>query len=135
MSGIMFKRFFLFLVCVLFAGFAASIGYAQSERKGVEAALSADTETVLSSRLGGYIYEITVGEGESFSNGQDLVIFDCEMHEAEKKRVATSSTQTREDGKGKEKARIVDDELPLVTTLPSAQQTFSVRCMRTGGDR
>ena len=87
MSGIMFKRFFLFLVCVLFAGFAASIGYAQSERKGVEAALSTDTETVLSSRLGGYIYEITVGEGESFSVGQDLVIFDCEMHEAEKKRV------------------------------------------------
>lgn len=41
--------------------------------------------------------------------------------------------EEREDEKGKEEARKVDDELPLVTTLPSAHQTFSVRCMRTEG--
>jgi membrane fusion protein, multidrug efflux system len=89
MSDIMFKRFFLFLLIPVLANFVTTTGQAQSTpKKGVEAAIAADTETVLSSRLGGYIYEITVSEGESFVAEQDLVIFDCEMHEAEKNRVS-----------------------------------------------
>ena len=52
----------------------------------VHGVLTANTQAVFSSQLTGYVLKLPVEEGQSFKKGDDLVVFDCTIHEAELKK-------------------------------------------------
>jgi RND family efflux transporter MFP subunit len=68
---------------VLFAGLLAGPAAAQTDAPAeIRAQLSPVRSTVLSTEIPGKIGDLTVREGDRFTEGQKLVVIDCTLHKA-----------------------------------------------------